>query len=382
MNLSTEEARLFYDLYAALLAFVNRKLAVSPEQFTNAAEYSATAPEVRVTIRDALFEHRELIDEFVQDNPANLKAEDLEIVRSWKHACVGSFYILRYLKNYTVFLTSGDPQQKAYGVVGLVDSFEDLIGPNLPHLTQAVLLPFRGRIIYDGLLAGYNIIFGGGIKKRLKEEYNDAKAAFGIITSLGAEPPAPLPPEKVARKPRKEKAKLDPSSAKAHAKRIAQALNEITDDFCREYLTDEYAELCRELTAALARKRPSPLLQGKLATWASGIVRTIGWVNFLHDPSQTPHMTLYSIDEAFGVSESTGAAKLSQIRKMLKIRQLEPKWTLPSRMDDNPMVWMLSIDGFIVDVRNESQETQEEAFRRGLIPYIPADRLDRSRKAL
>ncbi len=374
MNLSVEEGKLFYDLYAALLAFVNRKLAVSPEQFTNSEEYTSMAPEVRVAIRDALFAQRELIDEFVRDNPANLKAEDLEIVQSWKHAQVGSFYIFRHLKNHTVFLGSGDPQQRAYGVLGLADSFEELIGPNLPRLMTAVLLPFRGRIIYDGLLTGYNIIFGSGIKRRLNEEYRQAKAAFGIITSLGAEAPAAKPPKKAERKPRKEKATSTAPSAAVQAKAMAQTLNEMTDDFCREHLNDDYAELCRELTAALARKRPSPLLRGKLATWASGIVRTIGWVNFLHDPSQTPHMKLYAIDEAFGIAESTGAAKLGEIRKMLKIYQLDPKWTLRSRLDDNPMVWMLSVNGFIVDIRTQPRELQIEAFQKGLIPYIPADR--------
>ena len=44
--------------------------------------------------------------------------------------------------------------------------------------------------------------------------------------------------------------------------------------------------LCRELAATLARKRPSPLLSGQLESWACGIIRTIGWVNFLGDPAR------------------------------------------------------------------------------------------------
>jgi len=34
----------------------------------------------------------------------------------------------------------------------------------------------------------------------------------------------------------------------------------LTDIFCREMLNEEYAQVCREMTAALARKRPSPLV--------------------------------------------------------------------------------------------------------------------------
>src|SRR5271154_532380 len=86
-----------------------------------------------------------------------------------------------------------------------------------------------------------------------------------------------------------------------------QAVEEIAglvDAFCHEHLNDEYAVLCRRLTEKLARKRPSPLVSGKPNTWACGIVRTIGWVNFLDDKARKPHMKLTAIDKAFGVAES------------------------------------------------------------------------------
>jgi hypothetical protein len=76
----------------------------------------------------------------------------------------------------------------------------------------------------------------------------------------------------------------------------------------------------------------------------------------------------------FGVSESSGAAKLAAIRKMLKIHQLDPNWTLPRHLNENPMVWMLEVNGFMIDVRHAPREVQEIAFNKGLIPYIPADR--------
>ena len=110
-----------------------------------------------------------------------------------------------------------------------------------------------------------------------------------------------------------------------------KAIDEIAglvDAFCREHLNDEYAELCRRLTEKLARKRPSPLLSGKPNTWAAGIVRTIGWVNFLDNRSQSPHMKLTAIDKAFGVAESTGQGKSMLIRRMFKIRPSDPEWSL------------------------------------------------------
>jgi hypothetical protein len=148
----------------------------------------------------------------------------------------------------------------------------------------------------------------------------------------------------------------------------------LVDAFCREQLNEEYAELCRRLTEKLARKRPSPLVSGKSNTWACGIVRTIGWINFLDDKTQKPHMKLTAIDKAFGVGESTGQGKSMLIRKMFKIRQMDPEWSLRSRVKQNPMSWMIQINGFLLDARFLKREIQEEALRQGLIPYIPADR--------
>lgn len=38
------------------------------------------------------------------------------------------------------------------------------------------------------------------------------------------------------------------------------------------------------------------------------------------------------------------------------------------------MVWMISVNGLIVDVRRMPREVQEIAYAKGLIPYIPDDR--------
>lgn len=35
------------------------------------------------------------------------------------------------------------------------------------------------------------------------------------------------------------------------------------------------------------------------------------------------------------------------------------------------MAWLIQVNGLIVDARHASREIQEEAFRRGLIPYLP-----------
>ncbi len=146
---------------------------------------------------------------------------------------------------------------------------------------------------------------------------------------------------------------------------------DLTNKFSQAHLNDEYAQLIRYATAALCRKRPSPLLKGKASSWACGITHAIGMVNFLYDSNQTPHISASELYKAFGVGNSTGQGKSKLVRDTLDMYQMDPNWSLPSKIDENPIVWMLSVNGMIVDIRHMPREAQEIAYEKGLIPYIP-----------
>jgi hypothetical protein len=152
-----------------------------------------------------------------------------------------------------------------------------------------------------------------------------------------------------------------------------QAVVEITDSFSKKFLNDEYAQLIRYAVAALCRKRPSPLVAGKVNTWACATTHAIGTVNFLFDKSQTPHIGASDLYKEFGIGQSTGQAKSKLVRDILKMNQLDQNWSFSSMLNSNPLVWMLSVNGIMVDVRRMPREVQEMAFDRGLIPHIPDD---------
>ena len=152
------------------------------------------------------------------------------------------------------------------------------------------------------------------------------------------------------------------------------AITALTDMFCRDYLDEEYRELARRMTAALCRKRPSPLTSGQPRTWACGIVYVLGQINFLSDRATQPYMTTADLCARFGVGQSTASAKARMISQALDTRHLNPEWSLPSLLDQNPFVWMAEVNGNLVDLRNMPREVQEIAFEKGMIPYIPEDR--------
>ena len=378
MQLPLDDVDLFFRLHRGLMFFVNRKLQVIDRKVASSEAYSGLPPEARVEVHKALLDHTDLIDAFAYENPFDFDETGLEVVRSWKNLVTGTFYAFRQLRDHMIFLSSTEPVV-AYGVVALFDPFEAVVGPYLPRMVKTTLLPFKGRIVYDGLVTGYNVTFGGGIKRRLNEDYKEAKERSGIITSLPPSAGRPQPAgTKAATRKRATKAGATRGGSKAPAKaRTAHdRIVGLTDAFCREHLDEEYGALCRKLAGVLARKRPSPLMRGRPESWASGIVRAVGWANFLGDPSQPHHMKMTDIDEGLGVSEATGSAKSVAIRALLGIDRLDPQWTLPGRMDDNPLVWMLEVNGLIMDIRSCPREAQVVAFEKGLIPYIPGDRED------
>lgn len=182
MQLSPEEAEHFYQLWFPLLHFVNEQRHLVPSFPARWTPRARISPSVALPLRDAVWEDDSLREAFIKANPAKLSPADLNIVKSWDYRIADDFFIFRHLKKYTVFLSQGPA--RAYGVLGLMGSLEETVGPNLPTYVNAVLLPFGDRIIYDGLLQGYNVMFGGGIRADLEETYRDILEREGIITSL------------------------------------------------------------------------------------------------------------------------------------------------------------------------------------------------------
>jgi hypothetical protein len=89
-------------------------------------------------------------------------------------------------------------------------------------------------------------------------------------------------------------------------------------------------------------------------------------------------MQLGKLCELFGIGKSTATTKARSIEQLMGISYLDPRWTLPSKQENNPLIWMLTVNGFAVDIRTAPVELQEEAFRRGLIPYIPGSKAPKS----
>jgi len=181
MKVSQEDAKLFFKLYHPLIYYVIAKYDLldmkTPE------EIKRVSLEETKDLRDELYNHPEVIQEFVEENPFNFSREELDIVYEWKHFVKGRFIIFRSLKKYTIFLDLKEELPKAYGVLALYHSFEEVVG-SLPVMADAILLPFKGKIVYDGIVNRSFLSFGSSVRRNFNDAYQKAKFRLGIIESL------------------------------------------------------------------------------------------------------------------------------------------------------------------------------------------------------
>jgi hypothetical protein len=368
--LEPQDKALFFKLYFDLLYCVNEKHKIVNRVADGRYPKSVDTP-YALRVRDELFDNPAWIDEYLSEYGDERTQAERSILTSWRdHFIKSDFFVMRNQKKYTVFMCSGDESTtRLYGVVGLNHPISDLFNiSDLPSYIKALILPFEGMIIYDGMMISQNIRLGPNIRRELSNFYKISKEKFGIIESLPfigspvsdiIEPPTPKPPVK---------------QSKVSKEKVEEIASIITD-FCNTHLNEEYTEVSLRLLEKLRRKRPSPLLKGRTNTWACGIVYSIGSTNFLFDKTQTPHMRASELASHFGISQSTAGSKSGEICKIFNITRFDPKWTLPSMLADNPFVWMFETkNGFVFDARNASRETQEQLLEAGMIPFIPPPR--------
>ena len=178
MRLEQSDAELFYQLWFPLLDFVNRKYHVCPETGTIDPDQGVDPCDAK-KIADYLWSHTGVIEEYLA--AAELPNEYAQIVAGWKQCKPGRFILERHLKKGPVFLSAEDGA--VYMVKGLFSTWEEMLGES-PVLLDAVLIPFRGSIISDGLVVPYRICFGKGARDDFKEAYMTAKRTGAIRFSF------------------------------------------------------------------------------------------------------------------------------------------------------------------------------------------------------
>ena len=181
-QLNSEECRLFYEIWYGLMGFVNELMGVIKAKIK--PEYPNAVSDMMVhKVREVLWKKPELIDEYI--NETELPQEKIDILKLWrtKHK-KGMIFILEYQPEYAVAIAPNEQgEDRLYGIKGISNSVSNTLRRGLPAQIETVLLPFKGKIIYDSFISSMSIGFGEGAKAAFHEMYDNA-LEHGIITSL------------------------------------------------------------------------------------------------------------------------------------------------------------------------------------------------------
>ncbi len=179
MILSAEDGKLFYELWMPLLQYANKRTKMFPDiKFKK-----DTAIDVRFgrDMAEWIWNHTEVIDDYLKEHPG-MKEDHKNILSGWKRCIRGHWFVERHLKSGSVFLGK---TPYVFLVQGIVSSFEEMIGMyGTPVMIEAALIPFRDKIITDGIVSAIPIRIGSNMKASMKDEYMAAKKNGNIITSL------------------------------------------------------------------------------------------------------------------------------------------------------------------------------------------------------
>jgi hypothetical protein len=96
----------------------------------------------------------------------------------------------RVLKKHAIFILVSQPT-RVYAVEGLTEPIGDVLSrmhARSAVMLDAVLVPYRGRIVWDGIVSALPIHFGPGIRRSYKAEYTRAKERGEILETLGEAP--------------------------------------------------------------------------------------------------------------------------------------------------------------------------------------------------
>lgn len=160
-----------------------------------------------------------------------------------------------------------------------------------------------------------------------------------------------------------------PVALKPQVEQILERLEAV----CTEPLGADFVAPCQDMALDLARLRNSPLKTGRALSWACAIAYTVGDLNFLYDPSRRPKWRGADVCAMFGVSQSAVSPKSTQIRRALGLSPIDTRYWVPRLYPNNPFVWILSVNGLLMDIRQAPLGAQREASRKGLIPYVPGE---------
>lgn len=162
-HLCKNAANHYYKLYFALLDYINKKYKIYPE-IKRIYKQEGLDVNKLCDIDKYLWEHKEIIDDFIKDNNYEFTEEELSEINEFKNAITSDYFVIvGFDREYTKILSDDG---KLYMVKGIRTDFDKIMNPKeLPKIISTTLIMFRGVIVFKSFYENTNIVFGNDVKK-------------------------------------------------------------------------------------------------------------------------------------------------------------------------------------------------------------------------
>ncbi|MCL2427435.1 MAG: SEC-C domain-containing protein [Oscillospiraceae bacterium] len=184
-TLPRDERLAFFSLWYPLLEYVNRILRLGLD-----IDLENELPKIEVVmiLRERLWEDPSLISRFIRDTGGKyvITPEGVQIFKSWENQHVkGTFFVVKYTPEYAVLMPiESEKNPVFYGVRGLESTIAEVLNYKVHTIIDTVLLPYDGKIVYDGLIAPYPLVISNDITDQISKKYEEAVRGSRIITSF------------------------------------------------------------------------------------------------------------------------------------------------------------------------------------------------------
>ena len=185
MKLSKLQGRRFFNLFDLLMLYANERLDVVEPDELIVATPRGFDDRAQAEIAYELWKNRNVIDDFVRENPAGLSAGELGIVAKWRDGLSGHFVVMRFPDDEVRFMCD----ETGFEVCGLSREIPAMID-ELPAFVETTLLPFDDVIVYSEYLNLMPIRYSDAVLKLFDESAEDAlrdgrivKSANGLIAA-------------------------------------------------------------------------------------------------------------------------------------------------------------------------------------------------------
>jgi len=184
MRLSNRDAKEFYEIWFRLLRTVNENHNISPTltEFV----YGEVDILEESKIRDYIWTRPEAIDEVIADyEKAGFNERELSVLEAWRNKYAYSEFILvEHRSNHTIFMNTKD-DNRLYAVHGIFDSLKKIYPARLVPMTmKTALIPFKNKIIYDGIFSDISTDEHETPHEMLHQTYREAKKKWGTSFTL------------------------------------------------------------------------------------------------------------------------------------------------------------------------------------------------------